>query len=36
MQNVDLTVFLKMGGATDPRLNHNELEKPLADTMGGF
>ncbi len=36
MQNVDLMVFLKMGGVTNLRLNHNELKEPLADTMGGF
>lgn len=36
MRNVDLTVFLKMGGATDPRLNHVELTKSLTDMMGGF
>lgn len=36
MENVDLTVLLKMGGAPSPHLNHDQLTKPLTDMMGGF
>lgn len=36
MKNVDTTVFLTMGGANSPYLNHGELLKPSIQSMGGF